>query len=443
MDFSVRTVLVPIVLVLVGIPVWGGCEAYRAYTGGIAELRHFVGSEVAVESAFHQGWLRSTAQTRLSVPRGPDGLAVTLHHTITHGPIALGELLDGHLPGRPVRAIVDTVALPSGQDPKAAPAWLSVRMRMALAGPMRAEISSPPYRSADGSVSWAGATGLVLGPDPAAAAGELRGAIEAPRLTIDGVGGLLAVHDLAAEIEFGEVGGLLLGSAGFSLGRVELVGLGGGISARDLRFGQRTEQDVVDDTVRVVTTASLLGLDVGEDLYGPVKLELVLRNLDPGVLRELQRPPSDEVDAEARVLRLVMQLLAHSPELELSRFELPSPYGAVHATARIGIDGSNPALQMGPLFALAALEVDADVRVPAKLLDQVVEASMSTDVQAVHAGTKEAQRARRVGELARAGFIVREGAGYRTRIELSEGQLRVNGRLVDPSGIGDGSLAFP
>jgi uncharacterized protein YdgA (DUF945 family) len=452
MNNSVRAVLVIGLLVLAGLPVWGGWQAQEAFVAAGERLNVVTSSRFEVHTAFHRGWLRSEAETRIVPVDSQEAPGLTLRHTVVHGPIPLGEILAGRLPGRPVRAIVDT-SIATG--PAEAGLSLRARARIELDGRTHVDLESMPFDSEDGSLHWEGVRGTLDSPDLDFA--RVVGVLEAPRLEVESAGSLLVVDDVAASLEMRALTDELpLGSFSLSVGLVELTGAAGEFRLRDFQWEQRGDEDVINETYGVTLSASLDHMELEGEPYGPGAFELVLRNLDPTALSRLRASMQAQADVSVAAggdpsaatlpdLKGVQRLLARSPELELVLLELTGPEGVLRARGRLRVDGGHPHLELGPMFVTSALEGTGDVFVPAGLLHRALDGYAREQLEgegAANAAMRVASRRQQwVGALIAAGLLESEREGYRLRVDYREGQLLLNGEPLDPEALRSARLA--
>jgi uncharacterized protein YdgA (DUF945 family) len=430
---SIRIVLVASALLLGGLPLWGGCAAQRAFLETAETLERGLHGSFEVETAFQRGWLGSRAETRLSGAVGGASIELVLRHRVVHGPLPLGELLEGRLPRRPVRAIVYTrIAHDPAEGENQVPA-LEARTRIDLDGSLRVTLESPPFASE--RLQWAGLHGTLASPDSSLALAT--GIIEAPRLEVTSGESRLRVQDIAVELETrARIQELPLGSLSVSVGLVERTSPAGTVVLRDLQWEQRGEEDLVDATWGLAFSASLDHLEFEGERYGPGAVELALRSLDPGAVRSLREaaaatragpdPPASPDLAD------VERLLARSPELELALLELVGRDGMLRATGRLRVDGEHPDLRLGPHFALAALEGRAELAIPIRWLQGLLDAAAAAQLREVpEASVREslavARRGAWLDSLLHGGWIVRTGDVYRVRVDYRDRELRVNG----------------
>jgi uncharacterized protein YdgA (DUF945 family) len=465
----IRPIIVLVAAVLAFLPFYGGYEAQRAYVDLVDGMRMGARGQMGVESEFHRGWLRSTAVTRLVGTSPEDPLGITLHHTFIHGPIPFGELLRGRLPTSFALAIVETDYRPDFAERSPWKEGLDgrplVRFRT-TAEPgawIKTVVESPAIHveTVDGELTWEGIHGTAI------ATRDLEtssGVIEAPSLELRSGGEVLRLKD--ASLEFDNettANGLLDGAFVLSLAElsVESAGeTGGGLLLRDWSSYETSDEDLAFDTYEIRVGTAFEEAVIDGDRFGPGAIEVALRNLQASGLREFgeqlealaeQRQGHQETAFSPLNLQMdaLPKLVALSPEIVLTRFELVSEGGELAGTARIGIDGEKARGMPMPLFLPMAVEADASIFVPTTMFHRLVEAFLMSisgndgpippnqtrqDLKAQAA----LSRSQLVDSLLESGYVAREGGGYRVRLRLREGQLWLNGR---PAGFGGFSTA--
>jgi len=441
--------LAVLLLGALALPYWGGSEAEAAFSEMGSTLAKVSGGHARAESEFERGWLSSRAVTRVVI--GEDETVLELQHDIIHGPLPWGLLAEGRIPTELVQGIVTTRWVLPAADAVLAEA----RTQIGFGGRTRVAFESPDYQQEQPPIRWGGASGTLLSPSPDFS--EVTGLLEAPMLGLAAPAGSqgpsLEVRDIVLAIDTqGEVGpGFAIGSISLSVGHAEVRGGDETLSATNLQWAQSGAFDDDAGTYTLTLSGSLDQVLLGaERRYGPGALEFVIRNLDPeaiGAIADAQTAgatpgsadPVPELD-----LALVTRMLERSPEIEIAHLELEGPDGTLHATGKVGIDGESPQVAMGPMMAALAVEADADIFVPSRLLHRILDTFAAE--QAAAAGTEPASagaldinaaaiRTRWVEALLAAGVLVVEGDGYRVRLEYTEGSLRVNGQPFDPASL--------
>ena len=439
--------LAGIAVVLVAVPWWSGGVAVAGFHEIDAAIAQGTQGQLLSSSRVERGILRSFATTELR--RAPDaehataGTPILVRHTIFHGPLPLGELLHGRLPRGIARAVVETAVSLPDLDPDRVIATLTTRV--AWNGLTRVELDAPPYEREGPRIRWSGATGSLVADDVELT--RVAGFLHMPSLEV-AVGdrrGVIEEIQLEFDAEPSGVSELGVGGGSMRVGRVLVQTEDDDIELTGLEWSHRNQLDAQGETFSSTFSADLTAFAATDAHYGPGRFELVLRNLDPKVLAELQTLANDDagepsLDADALAEKATSQLtalLARSPELEITELAFTSPEGDLVGTGRARIDGDSPALAMGPLGAIAALSAEADVRVPTRLFHTLVDGMLANRAtRPASAGARieaAAQRSEWIDQLLAADYLQRTADGYRLRIAFVSGEIRLNGRTIDPT----------
>jgi uncharacterized protein YdgA (DUF945 family) len=460
----IRPILVLVAGVLAFLPFYGGYAAQRAYIDLVDGMRMGVRGQMGIVSEFHRGWLRSTAVTRFAGTGPDDPTGVELHHTFIHGPIPFGELLRGRLPTSFALAIVETDYSPEFAERSPWKEGLDgrplVRFRTTVGrkGWIETAVESPPIHleTANDELAWEGIHGTAFATRDFETSS---GAFEAPSLEVRSGDGVLRLK--AATVEFENettANGLLDGAFILSLEELSVESAGdpeSGLFLRDWSFYGTNDEDLAFDTYEVRVGTAFEEAVIDGDRFGPGGIELTLRNLQASALSELgeqlealaeQRQGLQEAEFSPLNARLdvLPKIVALSPEIVLTRFDLASDDGDLEGTARIGIDGAKAQGMPMPLFLPLAVEADASILVPTAMFHRLVESflmSVSGNSGPIPPNQTRQDlkvqaalsRSETVVSLLESGYIARQGDGYRIRLKLRDGQLWLNGR---PAGLG-------
>jgi uncharacterized protein YdgA (DUF945 family) len=430
-------------LLVAALPLYGGWEAQRAFGEIDASLEALTGGGLEVQTGFDRGWLRSGAETRIHARQGDDlTVELVVRHRVVHGPLALAELYEGRSPFTLARAIVYTDLDLPGEE---AVTIASLRTRLALDGSARSDVTSPGYQSEAPYVRWSGVRGTFF--TPSTQLGALTGTLEAPSFELKSADRRVAFEALTVDVdtETSIAGHLPIGSYTCGVGRIAFESEQGRLVVTGLEWAQNGRVDPVADLYESTFSGSLEELVSDDEAYGPGALEMVLRNVDPEAVASM-RDAVTQAAQEGRELSPddlagLQRLMSRSPRLDLVRMDLASPDGTLSATGGIGIDGEHPHLAMGPLFALMALDVEADFHLPERLLHRLLEAAAEAqlDEAAASAGDRDVSianlRAEWVQAMLAMGLLEAEASGYRMRIQYREGELLLNGAPFDPQAL--------
>jgi uncharacterized protein YdgA (DUF945 family) len=187
----------------------------------------------------------------------------------------------------------------------------------------------------------------------------------------------------------------------------------------ELAMSQSTEVEA--GSFGSVLEARVQSIRLGDRVFGPGEVEIELRDLDALSLARLQgleaeglAPPASQdvtgAAAPGEAKDPLLGLVSRSPQLAVRTLRLATPSGDLEASLRVALDGSRPELLGGLSTLLLALEIHADLECPAEILD------------AMYRDREEELR-----ELRSEGWLLLEGERYRSRLELGQGELLVNG----------------
>jgi len=443
----------------------GVAAAYPAYVGHRIEQSMRAaeataraaggGALVPAVEAFRQGWLGSTATTRLE---GPDGKPLMrLHHRIEH--IVYPDL-----------ALARVVSVPEFDlEPKAKaeleallarePAF-TVTSLVDWDGTVSSEILSPAFAKPapgqpDSQLDWGGVRGTaVLLPDqtiavdlnlPKAAVKSALGSAEIAGVRIKAKWNLAgaAAKDWSASFELA-VGGVHVSSPmlGYAMSGLEMA-------ARQIDKGNAV---AVAFTVRAAsgTPGDVASKDWS---FSDFVIDLQLDGLTKAPLAKYAaesarlggKSGSDPAQAMLPLgLELGHSLLGGSPSIALKTAGVTTPQGRVAVSFAVKFDGAG-LKGPEPAAALARrVQAKAKAQVPAAMVAAAMQGPMRAAAEAQLTAKGQAvideniRRAvaeiaqQQVEQLAQAGMIVRQGADLLFEGELAGGRVTVNGK-VDPT----------
>jgi uncharacterized protein YdgA (DUF945 family) len=453
-----------LILLLVGIvgsgavSLWGGLRAKQAYRALILAIAESPDTQV-LETSYERGWLQSKAQASVEI-RGPLGelfqqsllglgreevrgrVGIRMRQTIEHGYAPLLEWWSSGLEGTPIVGRVEThleldketqseIAAVMGRLP---PVSITTLVRVSGIGESSVTVPARRFQSKRAgeegggwAARWDGLRGNVVYTtdfDHVAASLQSRG--------IEGgsAGSLFALRDLkwTADVTRDE-SGLLVGDVSSSIGSFRLSSREEGAPGFELdRWAMSQSNAVEGGSFGSALEVRVHAIRLGDRSFGPGKVEFQLRNLDARSLARLQSqglagfaPPDSRdvtqaaVDGGAR--SMMSALVSRSPQLEIRTLRLATPSGDFEAKLRIDLDGSQPDLLQNLFTLLPLLEVDAEFECPAEVLDALYQ-----------------EREAELLDLRRKGWVLLDGERYRSRLELEQGKLIVNGL---PKALGD------
>jgi uncharacterized protein YdgA (DUF945 family) len=181
---------------------------------------------------------------------------------------------------------------------------------------------------------------------------------------------------------------------------------------------------------------------IGENNFGPVHYDFSLKRLHARTFVQLQRAMmqmysdpaamnagANPAAAFAPLAKPALKLLEYNPEISLDRISFKSPQGEVLVAARAKFNDVKPEDFEQPPLLLAKLDASADIAIPESLL------MMPLGIKADSAEAMQMQmqmRQKQIAALAEQGYIQRDGAMVRSKLEVRNGQFIINGKPFDP-----------
>jgi hypothetical protein len=133
--------------------------------------------------------------------------------------------------------------------------------------------------------------------------------------------------------------------------------------------------------------------------------------------------------------------LSPSPEVALEKLHLVGESGALDASLRFGVDGSDPSMLGNPFMLLSKLQASASLDGPVAMLeaalDDYYERSLRQEQPeldtASRAALAQATRVATLDKLTTDGTLIRKGDRYTLEARLEEGLPIINGVPADPT----------
>ncbi len=448
----VFSLLALIVVAAVGLAVsryWFGVKTEEQFRAYLQEINQ-PGISVKI-TKYERGFFDSTVQTVLSlkVNPGTDGsggnvISLPLQHTIIHGPFVFGGL-PSMATIKPLLAYVVTKPVKVGAGSDLLSKFFSelpfvqhTLIRLDGSGKTRLQIASFDQEiSGDNErlfLNMLGSSGqLDFGPDMS----SFSGTMQMDGFTLEGEEGKVGLKNMSVEMDMHKGGyGLTLGTGKTHLNEVSLVGYSQGNGQSFVMRGLSGEFLSRLDGASFFSRQQLAieYLEIAGHLVGPLQYTFELRNLDAAALGQIQKqvaelqagsgtPMAVNQQLKERILRLLPQLLSHSPELEITRARATTSYGDVSGRLLVRLNNPNGAVN---LFALlGALHVEVDARMPAALLLKAADKILQSSKKGSSADGRE-----RIARLVRRGFLQLENNIYSTGMRFEQGKLSINGNKI-------------
>lgn len=271
---------------------------------------------------------------------------------------------------------------------------------------------------------------------------------EAPRLEISGGNGM---HLLLARMRFAGEGRrifddeplLQAGKQSVNIAQVSMDGAAMGDKSVVLKqisydVNMPLDGEFLDIVAKIAVQEALIG-DIN---YGPARYDFSMRRLHARTFAQLHRamlnlyshPATPGAGANPAAAFSVLskpglKLLEYNPEISLDRLSFKTTQGEVRVAARAKfVDVKAEDFSQPPLL-MAKLDASADIALPEGLLLMPF-GSKAESAEAMLAQT--AVRQRQIAALVEQGYVERDGAMVRTKLEFKNGQFTVNGKAFDP-----------
>lgn len=420
---------------------------------------------------YRRGLLSSQARTLvdLSLPRGeaegvPENVQLIFAHKFHHGPLPGGFSL-------PALAEVETRLAEVRLDGVEAQGFFEhfpeleaavAVTRVAFDGSARSRLHIPPLERHDseGVLKWQGLK-IEAVTEPAGQA--LKGTVEMPGLEFLAEGSRIELGGMRGEFDLTEaLPWIYVGRSKMSLDGLKMEfpdGEDGGRRSFEVKAGKVTlDSRHEGDRLHYHESLEFARLGVDDEFFGPLSVEIALRNLDSRALSDFMgqfqsagREPA-EGDPETRLIRLLplygelaMKLLAGGPELRIERLHLVAPNGEVNGAGRLGFTGE-PGFFLGDFVALlqqveAAVELAAHERLVRSVLAETMRAELQAQAAArAEYGAEEIEPLlaesleSEIDNLLERNFVVREGDKLKTAASLKNGVFTLNGVALPISG---------
>ncbi len=412
---------------------------------------------------YRLGWLRSTTRTEIAPQATADaeeqsrlGLTLSLRHGPTVWLHAWPPLL-ATATGR-VRVLGGPRALP--------PVNLAARLQAAGALHLSLRVPDITYSGAAGRLSIAsGDADLRLAPD---GTWELDGHLDSLEATAPD-GRRLRLQDIVWALAGADAHAALpLSRLRLAMGALHLDAATTAPAVDIGAFEASLTASSAAATTRVALSGTLEALSVGQDAYAPSALKLAVGGIDSAALRDLRArllgldrgalsASQQGVITAQLLLAALPRLLSGTPEAEVRRLLVTTPYGPIAATAELrmapaeaparrGTVSGSPQPEKSPLLpglwarlsgslrlaapqslvvALLAEQQTRRVRRELALRGEPAQAlppELAADVEAA------AQAA--AGALLREGWLKPEQGRLVADLRLADGSLRVNGKTL-------------
>ena len=367
-------------------------------------------------------------------------LRLTVHNTIQHGPlpgfrttVALAAIDSTLQPPAALQSAIDTVL--HGRP------LLHSHTIVHWTGDSEGTLESPAfqYRLPDGTrIVWDGISGKGLATSDLS---HLSGQVSAPGLTLDGPKGRFELHGLSFNADMQRaLDTFYIGRSEVQLSSVAAHEPNGTLLSIQA-IALQSDSDLNDGYLDQHANLSADRVDVAQFSLTRVGYEQTLSHLHAeslaalvAALRDAQRDLASGAPGPAKISQTQMTafsryglaLAVHEPVLKIERLGFMAPEGEFRLSAKLAVPGLSQQELQGPA-AMAALmihlDLTADLRIDAPLLDKLLEASGKRDMVSPQ-----------LDQLERQGYLHRDGNAYTTALIFHAGTLTINGLPYRPMG---------
>jgi uncharacterized protein YdgA (DUF945 family) len=175
---------------------------------------------------------------------------------------------------------------------------------------------------------------------------------------------------------------------------------------------------------------------------GPFTLDMKMRNFDIESWAQLDRlspAPGEQVSGEfvGQIMEIIPKLLAKSPEIDISRLRLETPFGRADVTASAAFNGQPPLELAGVSLptVLSRLRVKLDFAVDEALAKEMAALSVAQRTPAQMSEEdattlRKAQADRMLSAMTTQGQLRKDGSRYVLEFRMENGNVQVNGTTV-------------
>ena len=410
---------------------------------------------------YSRGALSSQAQTRWTydIP-GSDSIQFLVDHTIDHGPWPKGNAAQVH----------SRFALPedAGEELKTAFAGKPPFELSTTVGWNRTTsnlLTSPAatFKKEDSSFAWEGMRAEWDMPADLKAA---QGTIHFPSFTAVGTDGNIAFKKVEFKFDVAQHQGYEFWTGPFSM-QIDEAGIrpneGDGEAALVQGVSFDSDSRLKADVLESWLKTKVKSVQLGESKASDVNIDMAFKNLDAqwfnatlqyfqsAHARAMAAIESDDDEAASDVFpadtlelltKNIEQALARQPEIELKNFSLQTPEGSgeLSALVRYAGDGKN----LGTI--LQDIQASVKTALPESMLRSIIESrgkqsalawtdetELSKEQLQEMADLAKAHAEERITELKESGTLQKDQNRLLMQLELSKGELQLNGKPIDGS----------
>lgn len=427
MKKGIVLLLIALALVILVSPGIIGRFAEQSVDNNFDRAARDSGEIVVSSTGFDRGWFTSAGQHRVELREGElyymllgaadefasDSLPALLIDTrLDHGLIPFSSMNREHgslMPG--LGSAISTLSLALA-DGSVVPLPGTLYSKVGLMGDLQSRLvlQADSFRGTDRELNWGGAE-FLLHTDVRSGSVGVRGALQS--LVVESAAETSIIGRFSVDLSLAESGyGFMVGPAELTLESFSVVGEGASSEGGPLHL--RSDSSISDEKLNAEITLQIDDAPLPLGGNGSVQLRARLENADAMALGRFKqsldasRNPDygqpDTFDLQGDLMRL----LAGGMTLQIDQLDIAGPFGDI--TSRFSATlAETPADRFSWAGALLALEMTADVSLPAALVGLLTQSS--PEMQAA----------------IDAGFLLREGDYYVMQAAFKKGLLNVNG----------------
>lgn len=456
-----KTLFILILLLIIGVgilPVASGYMAKQRLQDFATALEKQKLGKLTLKN-FSAGYLKSTATTEfdfgtnclgktLAANSNPDDLKIVMEHTIEHGPLLLSK---GATPGvaRIKTKLPAKFARLLAKNKDKLPATeIDLIMNFGNTNTLNYKIAAIKESDTNGVLSsdeingniWTTTDLSKFGMDmqtPKLNFSEHNKSISLTGATIKG--------DLFKNKDGVTLGAYSIGTSAFSIKDSSGTNQ---FSLANLRLSSDSNEK--DNMIYGDLVIDSQQINIAADNFGPLRFKLDVRNFHAPAMAKLQEisdamtcgaQSANPAMAMGSMMKVAGDLLAHSPEIEISETSLKTPQGDIKATAKVSYDGSNGQVTLDPSMILQIVAV-ANVSVPKAFMVSTYAGYTESELKVQHAimGTEatpeqitaqaKTQAEAQIAGLIATGMLAEDGSNLKLNFEMKQGKMLLNGQPI-------------
>jgi len=452
--------IVFLLLLLVVSPFALGFKIRNDYSAMVSSLSDIMQADVHILS-YDRGFFTSDAVLELRLPNTLSAIQFREH--IIHGPVYLGLLNQGESPL--VAAVINGQLLPNDEYRAEAKkifankAPLVYQSIIDYNGDVVSEGYIPPVNTTieeDTGALVIQSSGMVFKSSYSTAQQTMSGDSSMPEFNFSTEQSSFSAENLKLNFS-AHMGnnGLLMGDSNLSLSKLDLQSEHEQFAMHDLRLRSVTSE--VGQLVNSLVQINAREIYASNERFGPATLNMAVNGLNASSLKKLQAMqediearrakgvPPEQINAmvAGQMIALVPDLIKQA-DVKIDPFKLDSELGSLQSSLNFSVEGLDQNAPADPMFMMSALNLDATLNVDAPLMRQLIIWYLNANADKIQlAGDSRARSAEKdvpldqkvnenlQGMVDENWLTINDGV-YSSHISLHQGQMQLNGKLVDP-----------